>query len=777
MYKYTLFFFTFLISLPLLAQDKYQVTGTVVDDKNDEPVPFAQVAMYKPGESTPYTGGVTEDDGTFTLEAEEGRYEFEVVFVGYEEMRRDIRVRNRNKRLRDISLSSDTQTLDEVVVESTEVRKPISTDLEGLSITPDQTISNVGGSLLDVLRNSPSVDVDQDGNVTIRGSNGTNILIDGRNSALASDLEQIPASAIDQVKIVNNPNSKYDAEGQGGVINIQLKRGGDQGTNGKAEVTLGTRYRLNSNLNINHRSENFSIYGGYSYRSWPRVGNSRTTRITLDDNERLEQFGGRSGDDREHTINLGGDYFLGKNKFSYEGAFNMEDEIDRENNAAQVFDNTTNDLILQYTRLNEEIEDNYALDNALIYERLFDDERRELRALVSTSYRDQLENQFIDVFSGTIDPESEAPTGEERSWNDEARKTSVIQVDYVHPIGAEGTLETGYKSTFRSFDNDYTYEILDQASNQWENQDEVSNRFLYQDQIHAAYAIFSTSINDLDLSVGSRLEQTFVDTRLYNTNEENEQQYLNLFPSLQALYSLNDKNSIKFTYSRRIDRPNGWRLNPFPDIADSLNVRLGNPNLQPEFIHSMELGHMLSFERTDITSNLFYRHVDGEVDFVVRVEDGISYRQPTNLNTSETYGFELITTSQVTDWWSVNASYAIFQTRVDGTNLGSNFTNEGLSWNAKLTTDVNLPYQIDFQLTGNYTAPEIEAQGRDLARYYIDMSLQRSFFENKANVSVSFRDVFDTRRFMGENYGEGFSQTFNFKRESQIVLVTLGYNF
>jgi outer membrane receptor protein involved in Fe transport len=246
---------------------------------------------------------------------------------------------------------------------------------------------------------------------------------------------------------------------------------------------------------------------------------------------------------------------------------------------------------------------------------------------------------------------------------------------------------------------------------------------------------------------------------------------------LQALYNLNDNNSIKFTYSRRIDRPNGWRLNPFPDIADSLNVRLGNPNLQPEFIHSLELGHMLSFERADITSNFFYRHVDGQVDFIVRVEDGISYRQPENLNTSETYGFELISTAQLTEWWTLNASYSIFQTRVDGTNLDTDFTNEGLSWNAKLTTDVNLPYQINFQLTGNYTAPEIEAQGRDLARYYVDMSLQRSFFENKADLSVSFRDVFDVRRFAGENVSPEFSQTFNFKRESQIVLVTLGYNF
>lgn len=777
MYKYTLTFLLLFFSITLLAQNKYRIVGTVIDEESDEVVPYAQVALYEPGNSTPYAGGITQDDGKFIIQAEEGKYELEVIFVGYQEKRvSDIVVQDAPVKLGSITLSADTKQLEEVVVESQEVRRPVSTDLEGLNIRPDQTISNVGGSLLDVLRNTPSVNVSQDGTVTIRGSSGTNVLIDGRNSALASDLEQIPASAIEQVKIVNNPNAKYDAEGAGGVINIQLKRGEDKGTNAKAEVTLGTRYRLNTNLRLNHKSNNYNVYGGYSYRSWPRVGNGRTTRITYDDNERLEQYGERESQDKEHTINIGGDYFIGKNKISYEGAFNMEDESDFENNFTQVFDTETGNTLLEFNRQNRETEDNYSMDNALIYERLFDQKGKEFRFSISHSFRDQLENQDINVFRGTINPEGEDPTGQERSINDEYRQTMVAQADYVQPLG-EGKLEAGLKSTLRSFDNDYLYEVLNQNTDEWINQETVSNRFLYQDQIYAAYAIYSRSFDKVDVSVGSRLEQTFVDTKLYNTGEENEQQYLNLFPSLQTLYNINDLNSIKFTYSRRIDRPNGWRLNPFPDISDSLNVRIGNPNLQPEFIHSMELGHMIRFEKADITSNIFYRHVDGQVDYIVRIEDGISYRQPTNLNTSQTYGFELISTAQITPWWNVNASYSIFQTEVDGSNLGADLTNSGLSWNAKLTTDVNLPYNVDFQLTGNYTAPEIEAQGKDLARYYADVSLQRSFLEDKANLSITFRDVFDTRRFAGENYGEDFRQTFEYKRESRILLVSLGYNF
>ena len=778
MFRYSpLFFFIFIFSsAPLLAQEQFSVSGKVLDDQTEEPVPFAQVALYQKGSQKPYTGGISQEDGSFQLEAEPGDYKLEIIFVGYRDKSlRNIEIDSDPVKLGQISLLPSTKKLKEVVVESNEIRQPVSTDLEGLNIRPDQTISNVGGSLLDVLRNTPSVNVSQDGTVTIRGSNSTNVLLDGRNSVLTSDLEQIPASAIEELKIVNNPNAKYDAEGAGGVINIKLKQGKELGTNAKAEITAGTRYRLNGNLRVNHKSDRFNVYGGYSYRRWPSVGFSQTTRTTFNDDERLEQFNDRSRNDNEHTINIGGDYFLGKNKFSYEGALNLENESDFENNQTQVFNRLNDNILLQYNRQNRETEDNYSLDNALIYERLFDQKGKELRAVVSHSYRDQLENQNIDVFSGTINPVSETPTGQERASNDEFRQTSIVQVDYVQPLG-EAKLEAGYKSTFRSFDNDYLYEIQDQNTGQWVNQEDITNRFLYEDQIHALYAIYSRSFDAFDLSVGSRLEQTFVDTKLYNTGEENQQQYLNLFPSMQALYRLDDLNSVKLTYSRRIDRPNGWRLNPFPDIADSLNIRLGNPNLQPEFIHSVELGHMLSLNKADITSNLFFRHVDGQVDYIVRVEDGISFRQPTNLNTSMTYGFELIGTAQLTNWWSFNGSYTFFRTEVDGTNLGADFTNAGYSWNAKVTTDVNLPFGIDFQLTGNYTAPEIEAQGRDLARYYIDLSLQRSFLEEKANVSLSFRDIFDTRNFAGENFGQDFEQTFEYKRESRIFLVTFGYN-
>lgn len=769
-----------LLFTPAVGQQIYQLSGTIIDKSRGEAIPFAQVALYEAGAETPLTGEVTGEDGRFQLPAEKGSYTLEVVFVGYEEKRfEQIDVRE-DMDMGTISLEREARQLEEIVVESEaivgEVGKPVEMGLEGMQINPDQTLANVGGTLLDILRNTPSVRVGEDGGVSLRGSSGINILINGRNSALASDLEQIPASAIESIEVVTNPNARYDAQAAGGIINIKLKQGGQMGTKGAAELTLGNRWRLNSALRMNHQTERYNVYGSYSFRRWPRQGSSFSLRETFDTDELLRQQEESERQDTEHTINFGGDYYFGKNILSYEGALNMEDESDREHTSARLTAQPSDSLLLQYYRAGHETEDNLGLDNALIYERVFDREGQEFRALLSHSFRDQQENQRVRIFRGVAFPVSDIPDGMQQALTDELRQTAVAQADYIHPL-EEGRFEAGYKGILRSFDNDYRFALREEATGNWQNQEGISNHFLYSDQVHAVYGIYSRRINRLEVSVGSRLEQTFVQSRLASADTSSEQQYLNLFPSLQLQYALSEEHALKFTYSRRIDRPNAWRLNPFPDISDSLNVRRGNPALQPEFIHSLEAGYLLSMEKMDFAGNLFFRRVDGQLDYIVRVIDGISYLQPENLNTALTYGVELIHTMEVLPWWAFNASYSLFRTEVDGSNLGREFSNAGLSWYAKLTTDVELPYELALQLTGNYTAPEIEAQGRDLSRYYVDASLHRSFMEDRVNVNLTLRDVFNTRRFAGESFTSEFFQAFEREWESRILLLNLRFSF
>ncbi|MCX2743050.1 outer membrane beta-barrel family protein [Mangrovivirga sp. M17] len=774
-------YFTIIFTLLLISTSHFLfsqnsvIKGIVIDESSGEVLPYAQVAIYEDINQSPFTGATTNDDGRFNIPVKSGKYDVLISFVGYDDkILKDLEVSSDGLDLGKIAIVQTAKEMDAVVVEGSKINQPIKSTIEGLEVRPDQTLTNLGGSLLDVLRNTPSVRVSSDGSVSLRGSSNTNILLDGRNSAMTSDLEQIPASAIKSIEIVTNPNAKYDAAAAGGVINIKLKQGEDLGTTGKIEGTIGTRMRTNTNINISHKTNKYSIYGGYSYRSWPRVGSSWTERITYSDNRYLYQDNTDERKDREHTFNIGGDYiFSSKHKLSYEGAFNKEFEDDYERRRTRLEDLDDGTLINAYTRDNNETEDNFSMDNAIIYEYLFEDSTKSFRALASSSFRDQLEEQDIDVYNGTTDPEVE-PNAFERSINDEFRRTSVIQADYQQSL-FNGKLEAGYKSTFRSFDNDYKYEIYDNAEQEWINQVDITNRFLYEDQIHAGYFIYSNNIKKIDYSFGVRGEGTIVDTKLFTTGETNGQRYFNLFPSARLAYNLTNKSTFKVTYSRRIDRPGGWRLNPFPDVSDSLNVRVGNPNLQPEYINSFELGYMFDNGKINITANGFYRNVDGQVDWIVEVVDGISYRGPRNLVSSQTYGFEIINTTNVLEWWSLNMSYSLFQTEVDGTNIDEGFTNSGLAWYAKFTSDFKLPLDINIQLTGNYESPEIEAQGRDLARYYIDATVQRGFGD--FNVSLTMRDVFNTRRFAGENIGSDFEQRFERKRETQIFLLTVGYNF
>lgn len=764
------------VATPVAAfAQKVSVTGQVVDAETGDPLAYAQVVLYEPGQEEVYAGSVADGEGNFTLKAEPGSYELAVAYVGYEKKRlQEVVVGQQPKALGTIEVAPTSAQLETVTIKADRDRSPTKMALEGIEIDPQDMLNTAGGTALDVLRNTPSVTVSQDGTLSLRGTEGTNVLVNGRQSALATDLEQIPASAIEKIEIINNPNAKYDASAAGGVINIVLRGGEAEGTRGLAEVLVGTRWRSSATLNLSHRDIDYAIYGGYSFRNWPRIGESVMTRLTFDDDERLEQLTLTERNDREHTFNLGGDYYFGRNRLSYEGTFNLENESDFDDRSTELFTLDREELLLEYSRQNNETEDNYTIDNALIWEYQFDSARDQtIRVVASNSYRDQLEVLNVDVYNQANPSESAPISGRERSFSDEYRLTSVLQADYVQPL-AGGEFEAGYKSLFRTFNTDYRYEVFEEVTGLWEDQEAISNRFRYSDQVHALYAVYSRDLGKFAVSGGLRAEQTVVDALLYDTNEEIEQDYLNLFPSAQVVYQPTEKHGIQVSYSRRIDRPGGWRLNPFADISDSLNVRQGNPNLQPELIHSVGIGHLMNLNWLDLSYTAFYRYIKGQIDYVLMIDNGISRRMPMNLNYKSTTGLEIIGNASIFEWWSLNGSLSLFHSYVDGSNIG-NYTNSGFSWNTKFSTEFDLPLALDAQLTGSYEAQEVEAQGRDLPRYYLDASLARSFFNGDLAVNLTLQDMFNTRNFAGENMGEYFEQWFEHKRETRILLLGLTY--
>jgi iron complex outermembrane receptor protein len=756
------------------SQNPHSVKGQVVDEETGQPLPFAQVALFEPGSEDPVSFTDSNEQGRFELNSRKGAFNLRFFLIGYTQKEQPVEI-EKDVELGRVALESENQDLQEVVVQT--AKMPIRADVEGITINPDQNLSNIGGTLLDILRNTPSISVSEDGTISLRGSTGTNVLINGRNSSLTQNLDQLPASAVEQIKVINNPNARFDAEAEGGVIDIVLKRGEDLGTNGGAEFTYGTRGRMNTGLRMNHRTVRYNIYGGYNFRRWRDVGERNSMREIFEDNEILEQNTDNEGENLGHTFNYGGEYYFGKNIISYEGVYSTSDEIQTNTLFSELMDKATGNSILDYVRRNDETEADDGLDNALIYERTFDDPDRQFRFTASNSYRSQYKIQNIDIFRNTLNPTPENLNGREQAFTDEKRYISVFQLDYIHPLNEDSKMETGLKSNLREFDNDYIYARFEETAQDFVEDPSISNRFIYNDQIHAAYFIYSKTSEKFDFTLGLRGEYTLVDTYLANTDESQTQEYVDFFPSIQSLYKFNEVHGLKLTYSRRIDRPTSWRLNPFPDITDSLNVRRGNPNLQPEMIHSLEFGHLANSEKSSFTTNLFYRHVSGQLDFITIIENGISYSQPDNLNTSESYGLEFIGLSEIFPWWTLSGGLTMFQIRVDGSNIGAEFVNSGFAWNTKITSDFKLPLGFNFQLVGNYESAEIEAQGRDLSQHSLDASVQKSLFNEKGNISLSVRDVFDTRRFAGNSLTNSFSQTFYAKRETRIMMLSARYNF
>lgn len=776
-FRFLLSVFIYFALPTLVWSQTYKITGTLKDEERKEALGYVQVAVFAAGEETnPIAFSDSDENGDFTLEVSKGTYTFKAFFIGFQDqIIPDIKVSG-NVDLGNVVMKSEGKNLEEVIVQTSKM--PVRSSLEGITITPENNIANAGGTLLDILRNTPSISVAEDGTIALRGSTGTNILINGRNSSLTQNLDQLPASAVEEVRVINNPNARFDAEAEGGVIDIILKKGQDLGTHGGLEATYGTRNRTNVGGRINHRNTNFNIFGGYNYRDWKDVGTRESTRVIFEDQETLTQNTDNTNRNKGHNLNYGADYYFGNNVLSYEGVYQYGQDFQTNTLYAELekMSETGEDESFDYVRRNTEDETDEGIDNALIFEHNFKDKGHLLRFTASHSYRNQFKTQRIEIFGNTLDPTPENLSGQERAFTDEVRNISVFQFDYIKPL-ENGKFETGLKSNIRKFDNDYRYLRLNESTQEFVEDPAVSNRFLYKDQIHAGYAVYSSTRSKFEYALGLRGELTRVDTYLENTGEDNRQNYFNLFPSLQTMYNLSETHSLKFTYSRRIDRPTAWRLNPFPDITDSLNIRRGNPNLQPEMINSFEFGHLANFEKSSFTTNLFYRKVNGQLDFITFVEDGISYSQPENLLSSSSYGVEFIGISEVNDWYSINGGVTLFRIDVDGSNISEEFTNSGFSWNAKLTQDFRLPHGINFQLAANYDSPEVEAQGRDLSQYYLDASLQKSFLEDRANLSLSLRDVFDTRRFAGNALTNSFSQDFYAKRETRILLMSARFNF
>ncbi len=787
----TILFFLLVIPIcPLSAQntENAQVKGQLLQAGEGEvPVSFANVVLINQGDSSQVAGTISDESGSFSLDnIPYGNYMLKTFFIGYEnqEVPLEINADNAKLDLGKIRMVSGDTELETVFVTA---EKELVTQTEsGIVVNADASLTQSGGTVADILRNVPSVTVDVDGNVTLRGGN-PNVLINGRNSGLAGNgrsatLDQIPASAVESIEIVNNPGAKYDADGVGGVIDIKLKKEANQGSNLIVEAGAGNAQQYNGALRLNHRNKNYNLFGSYDVRHRRRNGEGFADRQNFNSDgstDYLVQYRDIVSDQITHNFRLGGDYQISpKTNLGVELLYGIEDESDDEILTSEFLDE--NRMLEEISlRDNTETEDNQVWEYALIFERKFKKRGQSLKASLTNTNRDEVENNQFSTNSFSADFTAlNASPEQQRSSNDTRTRNFISQIDYTHPIAKNGKLETGYKGIIRNLDQQFVLEDFNENESEWLHDEVQSNDFDYEEQIHAYYTSYRHRFGKKwTLSGGIRLEQVWIDAKSSDGNDF-DRDYFNYFPTLRLGFKPTDNDSYRISYSKRIDRPRFRELNPFVDLSDTLNVRTGNPNLNPELIHSFELAYSKDWDKVTFSPSIYYRYTEDVVQRITRPSEeneDVLIRSPENTGTSTAYGLELIATWQISKWWDINSSYSLYRIAFNGSSEDTDLVNENTTWSAKMIQNFKLPGKIRFQVTGNYRAPSAIAQGERIRVYWIDMGMRKGFMDDKLKLAITFSDVFNTLKWGFESSGETFSQLRTFKRQTQILRLNATY--
>jgi len=774
------------IFLPLfLASQAATIKGRIIDEVNKNPLEYASIRIFNVADSTFISGNVTDEKGQFEVELKEGDFYGLVEFIGY----KDFSIpafklkKGDDHVIGDIGVSASSQLLDEIVVQGEKSSMVMSLDKRIFNVGKD--LANAGGTASDLLSNIPSLSVDVEGNVKLRGSDNVRILIDGKPSGLVSfkggaGLQQLQGSQVERVEIITNPSARYEAEGMSGIINIILKKDQNQGFNGSFEVILGNPANYGGAINVNYRKNklNFFVNYGLAFRKIPGLGSQ--FQAVYNPGETLLTDVTRTGtvDGLHNNLRAGFDYFFDEKNILTASYMMRRTDVDR---FTDIVNDRSNPLGV-VERFQNEIETEPNSEASLTYKKSFKEKGKELvvdfRYIDYWERSDQVFTQNAFLPSGEINQDE---TNVTKALNDEFEKTYLFQLDYVLPLSLgtsdgnkNGKVEFGMRSGFRDMINDYT--VQNQAfGGVFETDPLFDNYFIYNENIHAAYAIMGDKMSKFSYQFGLRGEITDVRTTLQKTNEVNPRKYSNLFPSGHISYTLGNDNALQLSYSRRVRRPVYNELSPFITLSDSRNFFSGNPDLNPEFSNAYDLGHIKYFENGSISSSLYHRHTESKIQRIRVVDElGFASTIPQNLVDENSFGAEFVGQYDIKKWWKADVSFNFFRAITDGSNIG-NINSDTYSWFVRHTSRFTIFQNGNLQMRGNYEAPQKVPQGKVLAFYYLDIGFNKDILDGKATMTFNVSDVFNTRRnrFIAE--GENFFTEGNFQGRRRQINLTLNY--
>lgn len=778
--------FFLLISASALSQPNFgTISGSVIDKATNKPIESADVSLIGQKDSVVVSGASTDASGKYMLNnLPRGRFFIRANIVGYNfGIISGIVISNDNPNisLDPIKLSQSGTTTEEIVVEDQKSLIEFKPDKRVFNVS--QNLTTQGGTLLDLLKEVPSVVVDQDGNVSLRGSEGVKITIDGRSSGLEGQnrniiLEQIPASDVDNIELITNPSAKYEAEGTVGIINIVLKKNEQTGFgyNGTLGLNAGTGDKYNGQLSLNLRNKNLSFYGNYAYDLRNFNSNGFNDRSYFGESliSGISQLDSGHMRGKNHLLKLGMDYSIDKNNiFGLSMNYRNSSRTSGSTSFYNEYD-MSNNLLSDFYTSSSSLDKGYNLDLNADYKGTFGKNKQVLSAELSFS-RDKDDESEINADT-YIFPSNNTPD-KRNEYSNELDDEYTGKIDYEYPVSKDIKIESGYKGNYIKRDIDFRVENYDYRLNQFITDYNQSNEFIFKQQVHALYGIYTQQLGNFGYSLGVRAEQTYIKGELQTNGQSFDKNYIDFFPSASISEKLAKSSEIQLSYSRRVHRPRHNELNPFRSYMGSNSYRQGNPDLDPELTDSYELNFIQYFPWATITPGIFYRYTKNEISPYRTLLDSITtLTMPVNLNSSKSYGGELIISSQPVKFITFNGTFSYYRTDVDANNYQSG-TNSASSWSARAMSGITLPANFMLQLSYFYRGKRVTAQGTMLPFQSFDAAIKKELFDKRLSISLRVNDIFNNAKFRVEFYDPSFSEIMERRRDTRTVSLNITYNF
>lgn len=768
---------TFLVSTVFAQQgarkNKVQITGKILDFSSKTAIEYANVVLYEKTDSLQVTGTTTNQDGEFRIIATLGEYFLEVFFIGYKEKKVDIVSNKSEINLGEILIKNMVVFSDEVQIEAD--RSPVTSKIDKKVVNVSSQFTSTSGNAIDVLENIPSVAVDIDGNVSLRGSENFRVLIDGVPSALESSeaLQQIPASTIDRIEIITNPSVKYAPDGDSGIINIITKKGKISGTSGVVNLDGGTNESYGADFLLNFRKMNYQFFFGADFNDKKFPGSVKNINRTTENeiNSFINSNGENTWNRESKGFNIGTNINIspkdilslstkiGKRSYERSSSLNYEQYSDtsasrRFFKSKDEFKRSGNVFSISSDYKHEFQKKGHEISTQIVYNKRDADEKN------ANELRDE-NNILID---GQISNEIDDPTNRIET-----------RIDYILPISEEGRLEIGTQTRLHLTDKRTNLSIYDTSETAYILQEGSTRNTKYEQNIRSVYGLYSGK--KAGYQIGLRAEYTGRDISIKEENAKFKIDRWDFFPTAHYLYEFSNKKSFMASYTRRIQRPRNWYLEPFETWTDAYNVRRGNPSLKPENIDSFEIGYQSYFGNSSFSSEVYYRTSGNKIERVRSFyEENITLLSFANVGRDHSLGAEFMLNTGISTWWDVNLMANLFNYKVKGKLDDVTFERDSFSWSSQVNNTIRLNQNAKFQLIGNYQSSTASAQGEHKGTLTFNAALKYNIIPKKLTATLQAKDIFGSSKRESATEGPGFYEFTSYDRDTPTFMLNLSLN-